>query len=92
MTDEPLTDSELDAIERRCAAASPAPWTAFTGPGIGGPDFIRVSDDDGELDMYVERDGAPAAREELDFIAAARQDVPRLVAEIRRLRAPGAAR
>jgi hypothetical protein len=36
--------------------------------------------------MYVTRDTKPAAPDDLDFIAHARQDIPRLVAEIRRLR------
>src|SRR5512133_2178064 len=84
-----LRDDELDEMERRCAAASAAPWSAFAGPGIGGPDFIRISDDDNEPDMYVTRDGNPAAVEDLDFIAHARQDIPRLIAEVRRLRAAG---
>ena len=36
--------------------------------------------------MYVMRDETPAATTDLDFIAHARQDVPRLLAEVRRLR------
>jgi hypothetical protein len=36
--------------------------------------------------MYVSLDGRPAGANDLDFIASARQDVPRLIAEIRRLR------
>jgi hypothetical protein len=35
--------------------------------------------------MYVSLETSPAPPTDLDFIAAARQDVPRLVAEIRRL-------
>jgi hypothetical protein len=35
----------------------------------------------------VGRRRLPAGANDLDFIAAARQDVPRLVAEVRRLRA-----
>ena len=87
MTSEPLTEPELDGIARRGAAASPAAWTAFAGPGIGGPGFNRVSANDSEPDMYVDRDGTPAATADLEFIASARQDVPRLLAEVRRLRA-----
>jgi hypothetical protein len=36
--------------------------------------------------MYVSRGTKPAADADLDFIAAARQDVPRLIAEVKRLR------
>jgi hypothetical protein len=56
----------------------------------GGDDFIRVSESDDEPDMYVSRAEAgairPASASDLNFIAAARQDIPALVAEIRRLR------
>jgi hypothetical protein len=81
-----LDEAELDAIEGRCVRASPGPWTAFLSPGLGGPEFIRVSERDAEPDMYVDRDGSPAAAADLDFIAGARQDVPRLLAEVRRPR------
>jgi hypothetical protein len=84
-----LSEDDLAQIERRIAAASPGPWTAFYGPGIGGDDFIRVSEQDGEPDMYVSRDREPAAEADLEFIAEARQDVPRLLAEVRRLRGQG---
>ena len=36
--------------------------------------------------MYVTRDTKPAAAADLDFIAQARQDIPRLTSEVRRLR------
>jgi hypothetical protein len=63
--------------------------------GPGSPsrdDFIRVTDDDdSEDDMYVSRSSSsgsrPASAADQDFIANARQDVPRLLAEVRRLRA-----
>lgn len=83
---EPIDDDELAAVRARIDGASPGPWTAFVGSGIGGPDFIRVGDEDAELDMYIERDGEPASPADLDFIAAARQDIPRLLDEIERLR------
>jgi hypothetical protein len=87
-----LDDAELEAIEARCEAVSPGPWKSFIEgrDHWSGDDFIRVGDSDDEPDMYVSRatpEGLrPASRQDLDFIAAARQDVPRLVAEIRRLR------
>lgn len=87
-----LSDEDLDAIEARCAAASPGPWTSFVEDRdhSAGDDFIRISDSDDEPDMYVSRAEAgsirPASPSDLDFIAAARQDIPALVAEIRRLR------
>lgn len=88
-----LGDEELNAIDARCAAASPGPWKSFVEgrDHWSGDDFIRVSGADDAPDMYVSRAGAgairPASVSDLDFIAAARQDIPALVAEIRRLRA-----
>jgi len=92
MTDEPLSDEELKELDSLAASASPAPWIAFAGPGIGGPDFIRLGGDADGLglpDMYVEHDDKPAPVVDLDFIAASRNYVPRLVAEVKRYRAAG---
>ena len=59
----------------------------FAGAGIGGPDFIRLGGlDDSQPDMYVEHDGRPAPITDLDFIAAARNHLPRLIAEVRQYR------
>jgi hypothetical protein len=82
-----LDDADLKAIEGRCQAASPGPWKAFVEgrDHWSGDDFIRVSDDDDEPDMYVHRATSeglrPASSNDLDFIAAARQDVPRLLSQ-----------
>jgi hypothetical protein len=94
MTDPaPIPDGELDEIEQRAAAASPAPWEAFIEgrDHTAGDDFIRIGGfDDAQPDMYIQHYlGASSVRvpaTDLDFIAHARQDIPRLVAEIRRLR------
>ena len=89
-----LTDEELDAIQARAAAATPGPWEAFVEgrDHLAGDDFIRTGGlNDDAPDMYVDLFyGArkmPAPPADLDFIAAARQDIPRLIAEVRRLRA-----
>ena len=85
--DDPLSDAELDELEALLSAASPAPWIAETGPAIGGPDFIMITDyDDSQPDMYVQHDDKPAPPAELVFIAAARNSIPRLIAEVRRCR------
>ena len=87
MPDEPLSEAELDELEALAKAASPARWIAETGAGIGGPDFIMITDyDDSQPDMYVQHDDKPAPAAELEFIAAARNAIPRLVAEVRRHR------
>jgi hypothetical protein len=89
MPKEPMSDSELDAIDRRVAAATKGPWEPFVEgrDHTSGDNFIRVGGlDDEEPDMYVMRDTVPAAVADLDFIAHTRQDIPRLVQEVRRLR------
>ena len=85
---DPLSEAELDELERLTAEASPAPWIAHTGPVIGGDDVIWLGGtDDSQPDMYVWHDGKIAPASDIEFIAAARNCVPRLVAELRRLRA-----
>ncbi len=93
MNDE-LTDDELDLIETRAQRATAGPWQSFVEgrDHTSGDTFIRTGGlDDASPDMYVVFGVAggtrPAARDDVDFIAASRQDVVRLVAEVRRLRA-----
>lgn len=87
-----LTDDELDAMQARVEAASPGPWTSYVEgrDHVAGDSVIRVSENDDEDDLYVlradENGLRPALAADQDFIAHARQDVPRLIAEIRRLR------
>lgn len=85
-----LTDDELDAIEARSSAATPSPWWSWVEgrDGVAGDTFIgRGLDGARHPDLYLSTDpGERVSSEDHDFIAAARQDVPRLVAEVRRLR------
>jgi hypothetical protein len=91
MTGDPaLSDAELDAMQQRADAASRAPWRSWVEDRDHecGSSFIQVGcDDDQDDDMYVSRHDRPVSDADLDFIAAARQDVPRLIAEVRRLQA-----
>jgi len=90
MSLEPISDAELAAIEARVAGASRGPWESFVEgrDHTSGDNFIRVGGrDENEPDMYVLRDSVPASVADQDFIAHARQDMPRLLAEVRRLRA-----
>ncbi|WP_211238354.1 hypothetical protein [Deinococcus pimensis] len=79
--DDPLTEAELTVMERRALAASRGPWTSFVEgrDHMSGDSFIRLGD--GE-DLYLT--GGTLADQ--DFVACARQDLPRLIAEVRRLR------
>jgi hypothetical protein len=78
-----MTEDELKAIEARVDAAAPGPWEATlsqtTEIDISGPAIDYRYQDDGTRVSYVSEVDA-------EFIAAARTDVPALVAEVRRLR------
>ncbi len=96
--DDCISEAELEEMEARALAATAAPWEAFVEgrDHFAGDDFIRTGGlDDASPDMYVslafsDRPGTvPTPPADLDFIAAARQDVPRLVKEVRRLRQVG---
>lgn len=81
-----LDDNELLEMEASVDAASPGPWSAFLEgrDHVSGSSFIRVGEGPDRRDD-IEMSGATPA--DLDFIAHARQDVPLLVEEVRRLRA-----
>jgi hypothetical protein len=91
---ETLAEPELAEMEQRCAVASKPPWESFVEgrDHRAGDNFIRVGgQDDSEPDLYVSRATGrkliPASDSDLDFIAHARRDLPRLLAEVRRLQA-----
>lgn len=79
-----LSETELSEIENRAEAASPGPWKSFIEgrDHTSGSSFIMTGEDD-HRGEDIELTGATAADQ--DFIAAARQDVPRLITEIRAL-------
>jgi hypothetical protein len=79
---DPLSDRDLQKIVGRCNAAAPGPWHA----SLEGRDHTSGSDVilTGKKGVEFEVSGATSA--DYDFIAHARQDIPRLVAEIIRLR------
>ncbi len=94
-----LTDAELDEIEARANAATEGPWQIDRVSG----DVIGPGEQSSQLSyggvlvsthpcvtiaVSYELDAAWGAEpEDMVFIANARTDVPRLVAEVRRLRA-----
>ena len=78
--DEMLTDTELKDISDRCQKATSGPWKSFIEgrDHESGSDFIRTPDGDIEL--------IAGTREDQDFIAHSRTDIPKLIEEIKRLR------
>src|SRR5215468_9396713 len=75
-----LTDEELQHMYKRCAAATPGPWKSYIEgrDHTSGSSFIMTDGEDIELTGATDAD--------YDFIAHTRQDLPRLLAEVQRLR------
>ena len=93
MDDAPLTDAELEQLQTLLDAASPAPWESFVEgrDHFGGDNFIRLGGfADSQPDMYVSHESRPAPPSDQDFIAAARNYLPRLLAEVTRSRSNAA--
>lgn len=76
-----LTDKELKEITERCDRATSGPRKSFIEgrDHESGSDFIRTIDGDIEL--------IGGTREDQEFIAHSRMDIPTLIEEIKRLRA-----
>lgn len=77
-----MTDDTLNAIEARAAAATEGPWLPSFGDCVYAQSYNQ--------DPIVTCHEWPSERDAMNnsaFIAAARSDVPTLVAEVKRLRA-----
>lgn len=74
-----ITENEAREILHRCKSAAPGPWKSYIEgrDHIAGSNFIQTGVNDIEL--------TGATQADQDFIAAARQDIPKLVAELARL-------
>lgn len=68
-----MTDAELQAIKARCDAATQGPWIAYDGDEWW---YVEAS-----LSICIE-----LTEDNATFIAAARTDIPALLAEIAQLR------
>jgi hypothetical protein len=77
---ELLSQSKIDEIKLRCKRTTSGPWKSY----VEGRDMTSASSFimTGGEDIYLT--GATTADQ--DFIAYARQDIPRLIAEIERLK------
>ena len=78
-----LTDTDLAEIEARLRAATAGPWKSYVEgrDHTSGSSFVATPASD------IELTGATVADQ--DFIAHAREDLPRLLEQVRRLHAPG---
>lgn len=90
-----MDDDLLDELERLEKAATPGPWvSSIEGRDhVAGSDAIFTREDQRQVDsdVYVSirvasGDWHPASVADQDFIAAARNALPKLIAEVRRLR------
>ena len=74
-----LSDEQLIEIAARCDRATSGPWRSYVEgrDHTSGDSFIMTAGDD----IYL----TGGSVHDQDFIANARQDIPMLIAEIRRL-------
>jgi hypothetical protein len=89
MADDEISDEELAAMKARIGATTPGPWTShFEGRDhMGGDSFIETATQDIYISAEDYAGGGGHFCADQDFIAHARQDMPRLIAEVERLRA-----
>ena len=92
-----MTEQELEAIRQRCEAATPGPWIGDRNDGtikyamLGGKDgqaeVLKVDHKNGESGFYC-GDEVPYEQCEAneEFVKHSRQDIPALLAEVKRLK------
>jgi len=84
-----LDDETLDRLLRLLEGVDPAPWTSSVeGRDHDSGDTVIVigSDGDHREDLYLSRDSGPADVATHDLVAEARNALPALIGETRRLR------
>jgi hypothetical protein len=86
-----MTDEQIAEIEARASAATEGPWipkhakTAYLADGTSEHEARSIATGETVAHVLDSRDGTQRGRD-LKFIAAARSDIPALVAEVRRMR------
>jgi hypothetical protein len=84
-----LDDDALDRLMRLSELGDPPPWKSCVEgrDHSSGDTFIVIgADADRREDLYLSRDSGPADASTHDLIAEARNALPALIAELRRLR------
>jgi hypothetical protein len=89
-----MDEQELAEIEERVHLATPEPWehlyvVADDYPDEDTSEVVHVTDD-GWSHTLTYRNSGRFGFNDAEFIAAARANIPALIAEVRRLRAAGA--
>ena len=87
MSEDNITDRELAAMKARIEATTPGPWTSyFEGRDhTSGQSFIQTATEDIYISAEDYAGGGGHYCADQDFIAHARQDMPRLIAEVEKL-------
>lgn len=87
-----MTDFELKELEKRCNNTSKGDWKSYLegGDHESGENFIMTGIKEGD-DIWDKRRGTDiyltgATSSDQKFIAHARQDIPKLILEIKRLK------
>jgi hypothetical protein len=86
--------SEIAALEHTIDRASAGPWRSFIEERrpIGGSSMIWIGEESYGPDLYVYLGGAVAPADDIEFIAASRQDVPDVLEELKRRNTSGSER
>ncbi len=89
MAEDEITDDELAAMTTRVEATTPGPWTSWVEgrDHTSGDSFIKTATQRIYISAEDYTAGGGHSCADQDFIAHARQDMPRLIAEVKRLRA-----
>jgi hypothetical protein len=84
MAVDPLSIDYLDQIRKRVKAATPGPWIDYLEKRdqLSGESFVARGINRSEEDLYF----IGATDADIEFIAYAREDIPKLIYEIERLR------
>ena len=87
MPSDQLTDAELKAIDARCKAATEGPW-AWSGRKVDDEGYVYIPQGSHLAGtLIVLDDNYEECDKDCEFIAHARTDVERLVADLQAMRA-----
>jgi len=81
-----MTEKELQRIKERCEKATSGPWES---PWVGNHPDAFIAKYDGTAIVGVEWYDFPhlsVLKEDAEFIANAREDIPKLIAEVEKLK------
>lgn len=80
-----ISENELKQIESRCDLATPGPWISYIEgrDHTSGSHFIMTGN---KINRGPDFEIDGARLEDYDFIANAKQDIPKLIEEIKRLK------